>query len=83
MEELLAALTKSVWKSKREGVKMAIQADNDEPYLRGRADYARDLMRYQNPYEDTPEPYGTTYWESWFDGWDDAHEESKEIVNLQ
>lgn len=56
---------------------------NPEPYSRGRADYERDVLRYQNPYEENHEVYGTTYWEAWFDGWDDAHEESKIIVKFQ
>ena len=36
-----------------------------EPYLQGRANYERDVMRYQNPYEENHETYGTTYWEAW------------------
>ena len=43
-----------------------------EPYLRGRRDHALGIPRCQNPYEDDPDTYGTTAWESWFEGWDDA-----------
>ena len=67
----------------RAGQGMKQDNKNSEPYLRGRADYARDVMRYQNPYEESRETYGMTYWESWFDGWDDAHEESKITVKFQ
>ena len=44
-----------------------------EPYVRGKNDYARGLSRVDNPYED--EMYGTTEWESWFEGWDAAETE--------
>ena len=59
---------------------MANQTDDEEPYLRGRADYARGVPCDQNPYGSDPETYGTTYWESWFEGWDDAKEECEQTV---
>jgi len=49
----------------------------EEPYENGIEAYKRGVPRCHNPYEDNPELYGTTFWESWFDGWDDAEEEAK------
>jgi hypothetical protein len=54
--------------------------DNDsDPYLRGMDDFARSVPRHMNPFDLTD--YGTTLWESWFDGWDDAREEDGAGVN--
>jgi hypothetical protein len=48
--------------------------DNDpDPYLRGIEDFARGVPRHENPFDGAD--YGTTLWESWFDGWDDASDE--------
>jgi hypothetical protein len=51
---------------------MQLLTNDNEPYLRGRSDYAQDIPRYQNPYEDSTDYYGTTFWEAWLEGWDDA-----------
>jgi hypothetical protein len=48
--------------------------DDPDPYLRGIADHAAGVPRHKNPYEDDPETYGSTYWESWFEGWDAAED---------
>ena len=44
--------------------------DGIEPYVRGKNDHARGLKLVENPYED--EKHGTTEWESWYEGWDQA-----------
>lgn len=62
----------------RESQKNDTELEDEEPYFKGRADFARGLLRPQNPYENDPDTYATTYWESWFDGWDDAHNEQQE-----
>ena len=54
---------------------MLLSTNDNDPYLLGRSDYERGLDRDMNPYEDAGEYYGTTFWESWFEGWDDAKEE--------
>jgi hypothetical protein len=47
--------------------------NDDEPYRRGREDFVCGLPRHLNPYDSGA--YGTTMWEAWFDGWDDASDE--------
>ncbi len=53
---------------------MFVEANDNDPYLRGHCDYENGIERQQNPYEDLH--YGTTFWEAWFDGWDDARDEA-------
>jgi hypothetical protein len=51
--------------------------DNDpDPYRLGIEGFARGVPRHVNPFDETD--YGTTLWEAWFDGWDDASDESRE-----
>jgi hypothetical protein len=45
---------------------------DDDPYCLGRIAFDCGVPRYDNPYDESPELYGTTYWEAWFDGWDEA-----------
>ncbi len=56
---------------------MKIEANDNEPYERGRLDYAKGILRERNPYDEGF--YGTTFWEAWFDGWDDARDETEVI----
>jgi len=51
---------------------MRIEANDNEPYLRGCQAFEAGMQRHENPYED--DYYGTTFWEAWFDGWDDAND---------
>ena len=55
---------------------MMIEANDNDSYQRGREDYAKGIVREHNPYDEAF--YGTTFWEEWFDGWDDAN---KKYVN--
>jgi hypothetical protein len=57
------------------GYKLTVKTDivDLDPYLRGRSDFERGIPRHMNPYETSD--YGTTLWESWFEGWDDARED--------
>jgi hypothetical protein len=50
-----------------------IANDNFEPYERGRRDFEANVPRECNPYDYAD--YGTTFWEAWFEGWDDASNE--------
>jgi hypothetical protein len=54
-----------------------IANDDFEPYARGRQDFAADVPRECNPYDKGH--YGTTFWEAWFEGWDDARDESSKM----
>lgn len=51
------------------------EANDNDPYLRGMSDWKSGVPRQDNPYDDAF--YGTTFWEAWFDGWDDAEAENK------
>jgi hypothetical protein len=56
------------------------QNDNfEEPYQKGFEAYRRGVARHINPYEYNPELYGSTFWEAWFEGWDDAKNQDEII----
>jgi len=44
-----------------------------DPYEKGRQDFEAGLSRDSNPFDASQ--YGTTFWEAWFDGWDDARDD--------
>jgi hypothetical protein len=56
---------------------MDFSNDNFEPYERGRRDFAAGVPRECNPYDEAY--YGTTFWESWLDGWDAASDQSPKL----
>jgi hypothetical protein len=64
----------------RRGMPSAVPSpvnDNEpDPYFRGIEDFAGGVPRHMNPFDETD--YGTTLWESWFDGWDDANEGARD-----
>lgn len=52
--------------------------DGIEPYVRGKNDHTRGVLRRENPYD--LDMYGTTQWESWFEGWDEAEAERRSAM---
>lgn len=54
----------------------AANDNDDDPYRRGQEDFVRGLLRHMNPYDSSA--YGTTMWEAWFDGWDDASDDGEQ-----
>jgi hypothetical protein len=58
-------------------ISMMNETNDNDPHMRGRLDYTNSVLREQNPYDDAF--YGTTFWEAWFEGWDDARTETEAI----
>lgn len=56
---------------------MQSEANDNDPYLRGRREFEEGAPRNCNPYG--ADFYGTTYWEAWLEGWDDAQEDRDRV----